>query len=1336
MKKITFILLLSILYIGNICSQQTAFYFKHYDNTSGLSQNTVMSIFQDSKGFIWMGTKNGLNRFDGHDFKIYQRGDSVNDLRNSMIFCMAEDQNKIIWLGTDQGISLYNPLTENFSDFNIKTDNNEEIDGYVFKIFIDSTNWVWILTGKGLFLVDPEGNKLHCLNEKIAANTTAKPCALFVDDDRIAYVGLTDSSIWAYDANTDKSTHITTTNSIPTDICLYKENQILLGTQNKGLLQINKVTGTAVELLKDDKHSSNIYVRDIEQITETEYWIGTESGIYIIKDGDIQHITHEKFNNLSLSDNAIYAIFKDKEGGIWIGSYFGGVDYVPKPYSFFESFYPIAYKNSISGYRIREFVSDIQGNLWIATEDNGLNYYNIKTGTFTHISERTEPLNISFSNIQCLNLSGDKLWVGTFSKGIDVLDLKTKKRRHYEKDEHPYSIKNNDIFAIFTDSRNITWIGSTSQTYIYDPEIDGFRIFEPLNNIFISDIQEDKSGYIWFATANVGIIRYNPENKEIKRFRHDKNNVNSLCYDRITSIFEDSKQRLWFASEDGGFCRYNEQDETFTRITIKEGLPSNVIFKILEDDNQQFWLSTNNGIVKFNPETMSVEALYNLQNGLHSKQFNYKSGIKTQDGTLFFGSINGFIKFNPKTFRTNTNKYSVVLTGFHVFNQEIKVDSTSRILDKAIPYANEVRLRYDQATFSFSFSALNYSTEEHGKYAYLLEGLNNKWNYTDNASRISYNSIPPGDYIFRIKYSRDGHEWSDEDTQINIRIIPPLWQTSWAYMLYAILIIGIFYIIIRYYINKKRKQEKERLEHQEQMKEEEIYKAKIEFFTNIAHEIRTPITLIKAPLDYILNSQPNEHEVKENMITMKRNTDRLLVLANQLLDFRKIESKAFTLSLKVTNINTLVTDTYNRFVPTAKQKNLTMTLECPQHAVMAAVDEEAVTKVCSNLFNNAIKYTSTYIKVIVSENKELHYFQITVNNDGTPIPTELRQSIFEAFFQIKDADQPINSGSGIGLTLATSLVQLHNGKLFLDEEATDTSFIVQIPTNIQTNQIDEESEEEMPEKDIPSISPSETPSLIKETVLVVEDNEELQIFLNNQLGKFYQIIIASNGVEAMEVLKKHIVSLIISDVMMPIMDGLELCKSIKTNIETCHIPIILLTAKTTLNNKIEGLKNGADAYIEKPFAMPHLLVQISNLLDNRMKLRQNFANNPYIATNSMAQNKADEDFLNKLTEVIRQNLDDENFNIDNLAAEMNMSRTSLHRKIKGITEFTPGDFIRIIRLKRAAELLIEGEYRINEICMLVGIHSLSYFSKSFQKQFGVLPKDFAKNRGQQPPQPK
>lgn len=1333
MEKTLFVILFIIMGMGNSLAQQASYYFKHYNINSGLSQNTVMGIFQDSKGFIWIGTKNGLNRFDGHDFKIYRRGDSPTDLTNSMVYCINEDSGHTLWIGTDKGISLYAPLTGDFSEFNVKTEKQESVGGCIYKILPDTQNRIWILSSDGLFLYKKNENVLLHLNDKFKEYTPAGPCAVYIDHKNMAYIGFPKIGILKYDIETDKVSFLCHNPHTPTVISDYKKGYLLLGTMNRGLFLVNKENGKSEKVVIDASGDSNIYVRDIKQISDTECWIGSESGIYILKDSAIQHITHEEFNTLSLSDNAIYSILKDREGGIWIGSYFGGVDYIPAQYSYFENFYPIAYKNSVSGYRVREFVNDEKGNLWIATEDNGLNYYDTSNGTFTHISLHSKPLSVSFTNIQCLNLANDKLWVGTFTRGIDVLDLKTKQCRHYEKTDKPHSLENNDIFAIYTDKRNTTWIGSTTGIYTYAPEIDGFEIFDKIKGVFVSDIWEDNKNNIWFATYNRGVIRYNPESGETKEFRYDKDNAHSLCYDRITGIYQDSRQRLWFSSEDGGFCLYNEKDDTFTRITIEQGLPSNVIYKIVEDDNQHLWLSTNNGLVNFAPETMTVEALYNLPNGLQSRQFNYNSGIKNADGTLYFGSINGFIAFNPKNFRPNNNKYSVILTGLYIFNQEITAGKDSDILKEAIPYADQIKLNYDQSTFSFSFSALNYSTEGSGKYAYKLEGLDKKWTYVDNISRVSYNSIPPGNYTFRIKYSKDGHTGSDGETQVKIKIIPPIWQTTWAYILYALIIIGILFILIRLYTLKKKKQVEEKLAHQEQEKKEEIYKAKIDFFTNIAHEIRTPITLIKAPLDYIIHSQPDEHEIKENLVTMERNTDRLLVLVNQLLDFRKIESKAFTLSLKTHDVRALVTNTFNRFVPAAKQRNLTTNLECSSHSVMALIDEEAITKVCSNLFNNAIKYASTYIKVTLSESEDMRYFQITVKNDGKPIPVDLRQSIFEAFFQIKESNQPAQPGSGIGLTLASSLVQLHHGKLYLDDKAEDTSFVVQIPKNVPA---DTEHTEIKPstgetEEDISFTTP-ETLKSGKETILIVEDNDELRSFLLEHLGKYYQVTAAGNGVEAIEVLKKQIINLIVSDVMMPLMDGLELCKSIKSDIETCHIPIILLTAKTTLQNRIEGLKTGADAYIEKPFAMPHLLVQIGNLLESRMKLRQNFANNPYIATNSIAQNKADEDFLNKLTEIIKQNLEEENFNIDNLASEMNMSRTSLHRKIKGITELTPGDFIRLIRLKKAAELLLQGEYRINEICMLVGIQSLSYFSKCFQKQFGVLPKDFAKSHANKP----
>ena len=1342
MKRFLALVLFFLFAGGQAFAQATPYYFKHYDINSRLSHNTVTSIFQDSRGFIWIGTKNGLNRFDGHDFKIFQRGDSPCDLKNSMIYDLAEDLNHNLWIATDKGVNLYDPFTERFSFFDARTEEGFGIGIAVNKIAIDGQNRAWILAGPNLLLYEPKTERLELLNEKFREHALSNPSAFYVDTTNgLTYVGFPGSGLFSYNPETGRVAFVGPVGPTPTDICGGRDNSLLVGTINKGLYRLNRQTGESKKLSLDE--SSDVYVRVVEPISKSEYWVGTESGVYILKDDQVQqHLTHEEFNDQSLSDNAIYAIFRDREGGVWIGSYFGGVDYIPRQHAFFKSFYPIAYKNSVNGCRIRTFVADERGNLWIATEDNGLNYYDVAKDSFTHVSPHSAPLNISYSNIQCLNLSRDKLWVGTFSKGIDVLDLKTRQRRHYEKSDRPNSLVNNDIFAIYTDRRNTTWIGSSSGVSVYVPEIDGFRIFDRISASFISDILEDSNGYIWFTTFNKGVIRYDPGSDAIRDFRHDPNNPTSLCYDRITCAFEDSKRRLWFASEDGGFCLYNEVNETFTRVTTGQGLPSNVIYKILEDNSGHLWMSTNNGLVDFDPETMAVKALYNLSDGLQCRQFNYNSGIRTRDGRLWFGSIDGFVAFNPGSFRHDRNTYRVVPTEFYILNREVRAGGD--ILDKAIPYAKSINLSYRQATFTLGFSALNYSSAGNQRggetYAYLLEGVDQQWNYTDNATRISYNSIPPGNYAFRIRYSRDGREWSDEETRIQINVIPPLWRTAWAYALYTALLLSGIFIAVRLYLKKKQRQlEKERAQ-QEQQKKEEIYTAKIDFFTDIAHEIRTPLTLIKVPLNYILNAQLDEQELKANLTTMERNADRLLELVNQLLDFRKIESEAFTLSLKEKDINTLVTDIYNRFVPTARQRRLEISLECPPTIVRAFVDEEALTKVCSNLFSNAIKYASTYIRATLSEDPEKQLFRITVSNDGVPIPADMRQHIFEAFFQIRKPGQPAQPGSGIGLTLAMSLTQLHNGRLYLDEQAEDTTFVVQIPTNIPTDiqpagintQPAEELYEETGAAEEAAGPAAEAPSASRETVLVVEDNEELRTFLTTQLNKQYRVVTAGNGTEALTVLDEELVSLIVSDVMMPVMDGLELCRSIKSNLETCHIPIILLTAKATLNNKIEGLKSGADAYIEKPFSMAHLLVQINNLLEGRMKLRQNFSNSPYIATNTMAQNKADEEFLNRLTEIIRRNLEDNAFSVDDLASEMNMSRTSLHRKIKGVTSMTPGDFIRIIRLKRAAELLREGEYRINEICILVGINSLSYFSKCFQKQFGILPKDFAKSQGKGP----
>lgn len=621
---------------------------------------------------------------------------------------------------------------------------------------------------------------------------------------------------------------------------------------------------------------------------------------------------------------------------------------------------------------------------------------------------------------------------------------------------------------------------------------------------------------------------------------------------------------------------------------------------------------------------------------------------------------------------------------------------------------------------------MGYSTSGTNQLQYKLEGFDKEWYTTDSNNPVAtYTNLKPGSYTFSVKSSNYQGEWNGKTKSIRVQIHPPFWKSTWAYILYIIVTSGL--IIYSIYRFRKRMIDKQKLQFErlESEKEKELYHAKIDFFTNIAHEIRTPLTLIKGPLENILKKNDlNEKEVKENLNIMEQNTLRLLNLTNQLLDFRKTETKGFSLNFMTYNISEILKETYNRFLPTAKQNYLEFNLQLPEKDFYAPVDKEALTKILSNLFNNAVKYAQSNIIVQLDIQPEdnPNMFMITVSNDGTLIPKDMEEDIFKPFVQIKNTDNgQRTAGTGIGLPLARSLAELHKGKLYLKNED-QICFCVELPiTQENVIQLSKHYIEDSP--NIPDRHLATTPEN-QNTILVIDDDPEILSFVSKQLQNTYKIITATNGKEALDILETESVNLIVSDVMMPEIDGFELCKRLKNNINYSHIPIILLTARATLQSKIEGIELGADAYIEKPFSTEYLLVKIATLLTNLEKLRKAFTSSPFVEARTIALSNADEKFLDKLTETIKKNISEPEFNVDILASEMNMSRSSLHRKIKSIAQITPNEYIQLERLKTAAQLLQSGNYKINEICYIVGFNSSSYFAKCFQKQFGVLPKEF------------
>ena len=845
-----------------------------------------------------------------------------------------------------------------------------------------------------------------------------------------------------------------------------------------------------------------------------------------------------------------------------------------------------------------------------------------------------------------------------------------------------------------------------------------------LENVFVYDILEDYEGKLWIATYSDGVFCYNIPKKEWKQYKNSPSDSTSLAYDKVIGLFEDSRKQLWIMTQGEGVCRFQPETNNFVRYNMTNGLPSNIIYKMIEDNYGMLWMSTNNGLVSFHPET-GIKHIYTTANGLLGNQFNYKSGYKDKNGNIYLGSINGFISFNPTTFTSNTQSSPLVLTDFFLYNKRISLGEEESPLKQSITMSDKLVLNANQNSFSLRAAVLSYQAPASNTILYKLEGIDKEWYpATEDNTRISYSNLPYGHYVLHIKGANSDGIWSPNERLLQIEVLPPFYLSWIAYCFYILLGGLIIFGLIHYFRRRSLLKHTQAMEVLKYEKERELYTAKIDFFTNVAHEIRTPLTLIKSPLENVLSKENIDYSIKEDLEIMNLNTSRLLDLVNQLLDFRKTETQVFQLKFSNCNVTELLNRTFKRFTPIAREKGIDFKINIPD-SIYTSIDKEGFTKIISNLFTNAIKYSDTYIYADIRIDEKEELLILTIRNDGNIIPIEMREEIFKPFIQYKNDISKQTQGTGIGLALARSLAELHGGSLAMDGSLESNNFILKIPYRKVNDSLNEE-QKEAKEICINEDSKAEemNKDLFKYTVLVVEDNPDMRKFLVKELSKSYKVLAAANGVEALNILKDSIINMVISDVMMPEMDGLELCQQIKNNIDYSHIPVVLLTAKTSLQSKIEGMSVGADSYIDKPFSMEYLKVCVSNLLRNREQLQTAFMNTPFIPTNSVAINKADEDFLKKLNEIVQTNLQNPDFSLLDIADQLCMSRSSLNRKIKGILDITPNDYIRIERLKKAAVLLKEGNCKINEVCYMVGFNTPSYFAKCFQKQFGVLPKDF------------
>lgn len=1315
-------LLATLFFTLSVCGtyaaadDNTPLRFRRHQVDDGLSENTVFCILQDREGYMWFGTKDGLNRFDGINYKIYRNTGKPGCLGNSFVRSMALSETGELWLGTDVGVWIMDMERETFRRFDLKSEAGSRLNREVHSICIDTKGRVWMGSNEGLFLYEPDSDRTVRFLPGNGPHTIPSSVVWKVFQDR-------GGSVWAgtreglvkYDEATGTFTPVLDPQAkmVGDDeilsICEDANGFLWLGTWSGGLKKLDRGTRTFTSRFGHGSGNEISHIRTIFDFSSDHLLVGSDDGLYRVNKADwnVRRIDRADFVS-GLSDKNVYSIYKDREDGIWIGTYFGGVNYLVRNNIDIYTRDPAG--RALTGRAVSQFCEDAAGNLWIATEDGGLNYFNTRTNSFEN---HRVPHGISYHNLHALMLEENRLWIGTFSRGIDVCRLPGGPIRNYRhSDRDSSSVSDNCIFSIYRNPAGEIYVGTAVGLDRYDRKRDRFQRMLRVTT-YVIDIREDTRGNLWVATCGSGLYRYDRKKGTWHHYLHEEGNEHSLAHNKATGLYIDSRDRLWVSTEGGGISVYDYAQDCFTTYSDRDGLANNVVYGILEDASGNLWFSTNRGINRFNPEDSTALLHYTQMDGLQSNEFNYRSSYRARDGKFYFGGINGFNAFRPDDLPFNETEPPVKIHSIRFLNDSDQTFEEN--IRRQLRTGTRITLPHNRSSFTVSFVALSYKAPARNEYAYMLEGADETWSYPTDHKSVTYVNLAPGDYTFRVKASNNNGVWNETGDSLQIEILPPFWQSGWAKLLYAALLAWIVFVIIRYYKYKYKKRSRVKMEEFRVIEERKSMESKLSFFTSIAHEIRTPVSLIKAPLEAVLSSGEGSEETRENLQIIERNSERLAELINQLLDFRKLDTDHYKLRYQAVSLYDFLKELIAEFDTLAREREVSLIFEAdPEARTTIISDRDALTKICTNLLSNAMKFAAGNITVRLKRT-EGEAYTVTVADDGPGIPDAIKERVFEPFFQ---SDSNSGQGTGIGLSLARLMAEKLGGELTLGDNRPHGSLFTFTFRSLEKPQvrpadITEEKEETASDKP---------------TILFVDDNEEIRRFIHNNFRPQYHLLTADGAESALKIMESHSVDLLILDIMMPGTDGLTLARSIRENPDYCHIPIILLSAKTGIETKVEGLESGADVFIEKPFSPAHLRAQIDSLLASRNRMYEAFSHTPVSLCGNLVKNNKDRDMLSRVNAEIEKHISDPEYNVDMLSEELGFSRSNLQRKLKGVCGMTPNDYLRTYRLKRAAELLSEGIYRVNEVCYLVGFNSPSYFAKCFAKQFGVLPKEYNKEQ--------
>ncbi|QPH40940.1 hybrid sensor histidine kinase/response regulator transcription factor [Pedobacter endophyticus] len=1351
-KRILFIL--SIVILNLYCKAQELI-FNHLMTENGLSQNSIFAITQDSHGFMWYGSRFGLNRYDGNQFRLYKSNAAdSNTLTDDYITALYSDTQGILWVGTANGLNKFNPKKNTFERIYLNQENPTHTHNGIKNIYQDRTGHLWVATNHGLYLLANRN-----INQFVSAGHFGLPgniakseiLSIYEDKDGFLWIGTNQGLSQAlfnkrlYLKKTFTSSEISgsLSDNAVTDIIEDNQHNLWIATENGGLNLFNKKSQTFTPFLHREGNNNSIVhnaIRRIIKHSSGELWIGTQEGLSIFDPitKNFRTFQHRKANFRSLNQNSIYSIYEDLNGSVWIGTYYGGVNVAYANPTDFKSW---QYNDKLPGisHNVISSISETSANnLWIGTEGGGLNYYDWASGGFTaykHTSADYGSIGSDLIKILYKDRSGN-LWIGTHGGGLNLFDPLTRKFKRLLSYKADLNITRSEIVTLLEDSYGTFWVGSQSGLRIFNKEKTDLKplmapsVLKTFEDKNIKVLFEDSRKNIWIA-ATTGLYVYSKTFNTIRSYKLPKgSNSVSTNSNYINCIVEDARGNIWLGLYYGGLTYYDPRINKFAEnYTTKDGLSHNNVVGIIEDNKQQLWISTSNGLNKFDPMHKTFQ-IYTTSDGLAGDEFNYNSFFASKNGELFFGGYNGLTHFFPNQIQKNNYKAPIEFTGLRLFNMPVKINAPDGLLQEDPGFTKKLRFKHDQNVFTIEFALLNYIKSDKNKYAYKLKGINDQWIET-NTPAATYTNLPPGVYSLLVKGANNDGVWS-VPMSLQIEILPPFYKTWWAFCIYAILVIVILFFITRFFYLR-----------QLIAKDKELHQVKLNFFTNVSHEIRTHLTLIMAPIESMMNDNQNNATINKHLTSVKNNADRLLKLVSELLDFRKAETKNLKLHLAEHNLVSFIQDIYNSFTELSRKKNIKFSFHYEEDPILLDFDKEQLEKVFFNLISNAFKFTPEGGSITIGIQRQKNKVIINVADTGRGIAAEYLDRLFTNFFQVDDYNIQ-NTGYGIGLALSKNIVMLHNGEIDVTSVPSsgnspgNTNFTVTLlagkphfksTSYLPTPQTPHDAD--LPAEMNVAKTAETTQNLLQNTVqkrsiLVVEDHYDLRLLIKESLEDNYHVSIAENGLDGWKKAITEIPELIISDVMMPEMDGFTLCNKLKSDERTSHIPVVLLTAKTAESDLIQGLSGGADLYLTKPFSKKVLQLSVGNLLMLRDTMRRKFSQSFILEPTHINVDSMDEKFLSKLVQIIEDNMENEHFGVEILSEKIGMSQSVLYKKIKALTDMSVNDFSKSIRLKRAAQLLQEKQFKVYEIGYMVGFADRKYFSREFKKQFGTTPTEYNK----------